>query len=147
MVFNVTFNNISAISWRSVLFGGGTRSTRRKRLICHKSLTNSICIWSNTIDLSQVTDKNDWPVTSHGQIVLLYGVIRLTCHKSLTNSMFIWSNTIDLSQVTDKNDWPVTSHGQIVFLNGVIRLTCHKSRTNSIVIWSNTIDLSQVTDK
>ena len=30
MVFNATFNNISVISWRSVLFGGGNRKTRRK---------------------------------------------------------------------------------------------------------------------
>jgi len=41
-VFNATFNNISAISWRSVLFGGGNRSTRRKPPTCHKSLTNFI---------------------------------------------------------------------------------------------------------
>jgi len=30
MVSNTTFNNISAISWRSVLMVGGNRSTRRK---------------------------------------------------------------------------------------------------------------------
>jgi len=32
MVLNATFNNISVISWRSVLcfIGGGSRSTRRK---------------------------------------------------------------------------------------------------------------------
>ena len=43
---NATFNNISAISWHSALFGG-YRSTRRKRPTCHNSLTNfitSICI-------------------------------------------------------------------------------------------------------
>ena len=28
MVFNVTYNNMSVISWRSILFGGGNRSTR-----------------------------------------------------------------------------------------------------------------------
>jgi len=42
MVFSATFNNISVISWLSVLFGGGNRSTRRKPLICRKSLTNFI---------------------------------------------------------------------------------------------------------
>jgi len=42
MVFNVTFNNISGISWRSVLVGGGNRRTRRKPLACHKSLSNFI---------------------------------------------------------------------------------------------------------
>jgi hypothetical protein len=30
MVFNTTFNNISVISWWSVLFGGGNQSTWRK---------------------------------------------------------------------------------------------------------------------
>ena len=132
MVFNVTFNNISVISWRSVLLMEEDGVPRRERL-------TSQVTWPIVFLY--------WPVTSHWQIVFLYGVIRLTCHKSLTNSMFIWSNTIDLSHVTDKNDWPVTSHWQIVFLYGVIRLTCHKSLTNSIFIWSNTIDLSQDTDK
>ena len=31
MVFNATFNNISVISWQSVLFGGGNRSVWRKQ--------------------------------------------------------------------------------------------------------------------
>ena len=39
MVFNANFNNISVISWRSVL-GGGNRSTRRKPPACRKSLTD-----------------------------------------------------------------------------------------------------------
>ena len=34
MVFNTTFNNISVISWRSVLLVGGNRSTRRKPPTC-----------------------------------------------------------------------------------------------------------------
>ena len=38
MVLNVIFSTISVISWRSVLFDGGNRSTRKKT------------------DLSQVTD-------------------------------------------------------------------------------------------
>ena len=44
MVLNATFNNISVISWRSVLsvVCGGNRSTRRKPPICHKSLTTLI---------------------------------------------------------------------------------------------------------
>ena len=42
MVFNATFNNISVKSWRSVLFGGWNRSTRRKPPTCYKSLTNFI---------------------------------------------------------------------------------------------------------
>ena len=41
MVFNATFNNISVISWLSVLLGGGNRSTRRKPPTCCK-LTNLI---------------------------------------------------------------------------------------------------------
>jgi hypothetical protein len=42
MKFNTAFNNISVISWQSVLFGGGNRSTERKQLTCCKSLTNFI---------------------------------------------------------------------------------------------------------
>ena len=42
MVFNATFNNISVISWRSIIIGGGNRSTRRKPSTCRKSLTNFI---------------------------------------------------------------------------------------------------------
>jgi hypothetical protein len=42
MMFNATFNNISAISWQSVFIGGGNRSTCRKPLTCRKSLTNFI---------------------------------------------------------------------------------------------------------
>ena len=34
MVFNVTFNNISVISWWSVFIGGGNRSTQRKQQTC-----------------------------------------------------------------------------------------------------------------
>ena len=42
MVFNATFNNISVISWRTVLIGGGIRINRRKPPTCRKSLTNFI---------------------------------------------------------------------------------------------------------
>jgi hypothetical protein len=42
MVFNVTFNSISVISWRSVLLVEETQSTRRKPPTCRKSLTNLI---------------------------------------------------------------------------------------------------------
>ena len=42
VVFNATFNNISVISWRSVLFGGGGGGPEYQE---------------NTTDLSQVTDK------------------------------------------------------------------------------------------
>ena len=42
MAFNATFNNISVISWQSVLLLGGNRSTRRKPPTCRKSLTNFI---------------------------------------------------------------------------------------------------------
>jgi len=38
MVFHVTFNNISARSWRFSFIGGGNRSTRRKPPTYHKSL-------------------------------------------------------------------------------------------------------------
>jgi hypothetical protein len=51
MVLNATFNNISDISWRSVLLveypekgSEGNRSARRKPPICRKSLTNFITL-------------------------------------------------------------------------------------------------------
>jgi len=44
MAFNATFNNISVISWLSVLLveETGDTSARRKRPTCRKSLTNFI---------------------------------------------------------------------------------------------------------
>jgi hypothetical protein len=42
MVLNGTFNNISVISWPSVLLMEENRSTWRKPLTCRKSLTNLI---------------------------------------------------------------------------------------------------------
>ena len=49
MVFNTTFNNISVISWRSVILGGENRSTWRKPLTCRKSLTNFITLCSYVV--------------------------------------------------------------------------------------------------
>ena len=40
--FNATFNNISAISWRPVFSGGGSRSTRREPLTLGKQLVSFI---------------------------------------------------------------------------------------------------------
>jgi len=42
MVFDATFNNISAMSWRIVFIGGGKRGARGKQPTSHKSLTNFI---------------------------------------------------------------------------------------------------------
>jgi len=42
MVFSATFNNISIISWRSVLFGGGNRCTRIKPPTSRKLLATII---------------------------------------------------------------------------------------------------------
>jgi len=42
MVFKATFNNISAISWRSVLLVEGTGEPGGKKPTCRKSLTNFI---------------------------------------------------------------------------------------------------------
>ena len=42
LVFNATFNNISVISWRSVLLMEETEGPRKKPLTCRKSLTNFI---------------------------------------------------------------------------------------------------------
>jgi hypothetical protein len=42
MVFNTTINNISAITWQSVLLLEETEVFKRKPSTCHKSLTNFI---------------------------------------------------------------------------------------------------------
>jgi len=42
MVFNATFNNISIISWRSVLLVGETGMPAEIHRHCRKSLTNFI---------------------------------------------------------------------------------------------------------
>ena len=42
VVFNTTFNNISATSWRSVLLMEETGLPREKHELCHKSLRNFI---------------------------------------------------------------------------------------------------------
>jgi len=42
MAFSATFNNISAISWRSVLLVVETRASGEKPPTCRKSLTNVI---------------------------------------------------------------------------------------------------------
>ena len=44
MVFNATFNNISAILWQSVLLVGDNQSTSRKRPTCRKSLTKLLSL-------------------------------------------------------------------------------------------------------
>jgi hypothetical protein len=42
MVINATFNNISVISWQSVLFVDETRVPEENHRLCCKSLTNFI---------------------------------------------------------------------------------------------------------
>jgi hypothetical protein len=42
MVLNTTFNNMSAISWQSVLFVGETGDIQRIPPTCRKSMTNFI---------------------------------------------------------------------------------------------------------
>ena len=42
MVFNATFNNISVISWRSVLLTEESGVPRENHAACRKSLTNFI---------------------------------------------------------------------------------------------------------
>jgi hypothetical protein len=60
MVFNVTFNNISVISWQSVLLVEETGVLgENHRLTCRKSLTNlSLNVVSNTPRLSWVRTHN-----------------------------------------------------------------------------------------
>jgi len=58
MVFNATFNNISVISWRSVLLVKET-GKQRQPLTCHKSMTilshNAV---SSTPRLSRIRTHN-----------------------------------------------------------------------------------------
>jgi hypothetical protein len=42
MVFNANFNNISVISWRSILLVEETGVAEKKPQSCHKSLTDFI---------------------------------------------------------------------------------------------------------
>ena len=51
-VLNATFNNISVISWQSVILVGGNRSTLRKPPTCHKSLTNFITQYCYRVHLA-----------------------------------------------------------------------------------------------
>ena len=65
MVCNATFNNISVISWQSVLLVEETRSTLRKPRTCRKSLTNFITYsgdrWSRPgRSLNQVRSLEMW---------------------------------------------------------------------------------------
>jgi len=55
MVFNATFNNISVISWRSVLLVEETGIPREKPPICSKSLTKlyHIMLFSSTPCMSK----------------------------------------------------------------------------------------------
>jgi hypothetical protein len=57
MVFIATFNNISVISWKSVLL---VDSTGRKSLTCRKSLTNFIIynVVSSTIRMNGIRIHN-----------------------------------------------------------------------------------------
>jgi hypothetical protein len=62
MVFNVTFNNISAISWRSVLFVEETGgSTRRKPPTCRKSLTKTLEHYKSLNDDGQQFQQYEQP--------------------------------------------------------------------------------------
>ena len=61
-MFNATFNNISVISGRSVLFDEGNQSTRRKQPTCRKSLTNFISYSNKTSFFRFVKNERfiDW---------------------------------------------------------------------------------------
>ena len=55
--FNATLNNISAISWRSVLFLEETEIPGKKTSTCHKILTNLIIKYCIEY-ISSVRDSN-----------------------------------------------------------------------------------------
>ena len=97
-VLNVTFNNISVISWRSVFIGGGNRSVRRKALtwishpIDHISVTwlglfkatfNNISVlsWRSVllVEETRVPGENHWPVSSPWQTLSHNDVSSTAC--------------------------------------------------------------------
>jgi hypothetical protein len=69
MVFNATFNNISAKSWVAVSFiGGGNRSTpkvHKFKKIKDKSLSKNILLFSSMFNLT-----NLWAPKSHNILLL-----------------------------------------------------------------------------
>jgi hypothetical protein len=152
MVFNVTFNIISVISWRSVFIGWRNREypektndlpqvidvsgenqrpatshwrIRGKPTTNHKSLTYP----EKTNDLPQVIDvsgENQRPATSHWRIRRK----PTTCHKSLTYQ----KKTNDLPQVIDvseENQRPATSHWQTLWHNVISSNPRHERDSNS----------------
>ena len=74
MMFNTTFNNISAISWRSVYW-----RTRRKPPICRKSLTNFCKSCRGVLDTTLCDKVRDlWEVDGFLQILRFPPPIKLT---------------------------------------------------------------------
>ena len=72
MVFNNTFNNISVISWQSVLLVEETRvvSTQRKPPTCHKSLT----IISHSVVSITSHHQNDHEWDSNSQLLVVIDI-------------------------------------------------------------------------
>jgi len=56
MVFNATFNDISAISWRSVLLMGETGENHRPAACHYQTLSHSVV--SSTHHLSRIRNHN-----------------------------------------------------------------------------------------
>jgi hypothetical protein len=61
MVFNATFNNILAISWRSVLLVEETGIPGKNPLICRNSMTNFITKFYQIIKLIYIFQLNATP--------------------------------------------------------------------------------------
>ena len=60
MMFNVTFNNISGISWRSILLVEETEEPGEKPLTCRKSLTNCITYCCIEYGIQTHNVSNSW---------------------------------------------------------------------------------------
>ena len=110
MEFNATINNISVISWRSILLLEETRGPGETQhpVISHwQTLSHNVVHLALITDLSQVTDK-------------LYHIMLYTSLALITNnSSFILWRLVLLVEEPGGNHRPVVSHWQTLSHNFV----------------------------
>jgi hypothetical protein len=85
MVFNVTFNNISVISWQSVLLVEETGVPGEKPPTCRKSLTNFITLFC----IEKYTNLKAWREYFF-QLSKFVNIILLLCMSDFVTSALIF---------------------------------------------------------